>query len=978
MGFGIWCMHYIGMLALHLPIDLSYDAAITLASSLPAMAASGWLLYQVRRLETPTTAQLGITSVVLGSGIGSMHYVGMAAVQVTPFIEFNGAIVAVSVGVAVALAAVGVTLTFKFARHDGSEWQKVLAAMVMGSAVAGMHYTGMAASNFPANCLPSPGAWDLPSAGMAFSIGTAAVLILGLTVATTVLDARLAEQNSDLMQQLQAAKDQAVAATQTKSDFLANMSHEIRTPMNAIIGMSHLALKTNLDSKQRNYIEKVNRSAEGLLGIINDILDFSKIEAGKVTVENIEFELEDVLQNLSNQLGLRASDKGLELLFQVSSLLPETLVGDALRLGQILINLGTNAIKFTDTGDITIGVALAEDTPLDHRNGLTLHFWVRDTGVGMTEEQCSRLFQSFMQADSSTTRKYGGTGLGLAISKRLVEMMQGRIWVQSVPGQGSTFNFTATFNQFAAQAPETVFDFTASRLVSSFHSHRALVVDDNPAAQEIMATLVRDIGMVVDAAMNGTDALQRIATAHQQQQPFEFVFLDWRMPVMNGIETAQHLERLAYQPAPHVIMMSAYAREDVVQSAEQAGIKPHFVLGKPVTLASLHKLLSRVLAQSAPDASATHTPSLANTPSSLPLAGAKVLLVEDNELNRELATELLTQAGMQVVIAVNGQEAVDCLKNDPDFDGVLMDCQMPVMDGYAATLAIRDMRQFDQLPIIAMTANAMSSDRARVISVGMNDHITKPIDVAEMFDTMARWIKPSSATLKRRGNSLSAQPKASAQADADTVAVDFPPLPSVDTFSGLLRANGDRRLYRRLLMSYLKSNQHFGMQCTESLQQGDTPTLERLAHTLKGVSGTIGANAVMAAAANLENACRQAQPASHIATRLATTLDMLQPVLNELEALNSGAPGHTDGRKLSPALCTELRGQIAKLSTLLELGDSDCLEHAEKIASLTQNSALHKAATALLDSVAGFDFDEAKNAVASLTAALNSQELGLA
>jgi two-component system sensor histidine kinase/response regulator len=558
------------------------------------------------------------------------------------------------------------------------------------------------------------------------------------------------------------------------------------------------------------------------------------------------------------------------------------------------------------------------------------------------------------------------------ISKRLVEMMQGRIWVDSVPGQGSRFNFTATFNQLEAQAPETVFDFTASRLISSFHNHRALVVDDNPAAQEIIATLVRDTGMVVDVAMNGADALQRIATAHQQQQPFEFVFLDWRMPVMNGIETVQHLDRLAYEPAPHVIMMSAYAREDVVQSAELAGIKPHFVLGKPVTLASLHKLLSRVLAQSAPDTPKAHTAGLDDTPSSLPLMGAKILLVEDNDLNRELATELLRQAGIQVVIAVNGQEAVDILIRDPDFDGVLMDCQMPVMDGYEATLALRALPQFNQLAIIAMTANAMSSDRERVLAVGMNDHITKPINVTDMFDTMSRWIKPSSATLARRG--ITQVITAAAPIENHHLNLDFLALKTIDTMAGLQRVKGDRRLYRRLLISYLKGNHNFGTQCAEPLKQGDMKTIERLAHTLKGVSGTIGANVVMTAAAHLEDACRQNQEAPTVALLFTVTLEALQPVLDELGTLPSNAIVSTDRRKFDQQLCVELRTQLAKLGMLLELGDSDSLEYAEKIVSLTLNSSLHTAATTLLDSVAGFDFDEAKTALATLEALLSSLE----
>jgi PAS domain S-box-containing protein len=642
----------------------------------------------------------------------------------------------------------------------------------------------------------------------------------------------LVQANETSRHALEIAKE----SNRAKSDFLANMSHEIRTPMNAILGITYLARRADPNPKQLDYLNKIGNAAQSLLGIVNDILDFSKIEAGKLKLEVISFSLNDVMRNLLGVVGQKAQDKGLALVSSVAGDVPDYLVGDPLRLGQILINLVNNAVKFTDLGEITIRVTAEEIAATD----LRLRITVSDTGIGMDREQVATLFQPFHQGDSSYTRKYGGTGLGLAICKQLCELMGGEIAAESELGKGSAFHFTARFGiatDVKALPPPAKLNAAQRKFV--------LVVDDSEATRNVLMAMLEANGFKARAVSSGEEALSALAHASQTGEPVDVVLIDWRLPGIDGVETSRRIKANPTFPLmPELLMVSAFESEEVFAGHLDSAFDGF--LSKPVSEKQLLDAIAGVF-RSHPESgggwSASATPPV---PAST-LAGGRVLLVEDNEVNRFLAEELLADLGIHVTTAVNGRQGVERVKAEP-FDLVLMDIQMPIMDGMTATKLIRADSRFQSLPIVAMTAHAMSGDRERSLEAGMNDHLTKPINPKVLEETLLQWMparRAPQATIHTQSTL--------AAASADDLPEQLPPF---NMPAALARANGKPNLLRKMLLSFREQFKSAPSELRQQIAEGKTEEAGRLAHSLKGVAAALEAKELSNAAASIENAIR--------------------------------------------------------------------------------------------------------------------------
>ena len=761
-------------------------------------------------------------------------------------------------------------------------------------------------------------------------------VILGsifLNSLSVILTMFLLQSRKKIFLELAKNKEIAVSNSKAKSEFLSKMSHEIRTPMNSIIGLSYLALKTNLTPSQRDYLKRIQTSSQHLLGVINDILDVSKIEAGKMSMEEIPFELEKVLDNVANLTAEKASGKGLELIFDTDKNVPNQLLGDPLRLGQILINYANNAVKFTEKGEITISIRVRERT----EQTILLYFAVSDTGIGITDEQKAKIFQSFQQADNSTTRKYGGSGLGLVISKNLAQMMHGEVGVDSVYGKGSTFWFTALFrlgNEQQKRFPN-----------QNLKGRRVLVVDDNEHARAVMLDMLLQMSFVVTTVANGLDALKEIARSARERVFYDLIFLDWQMPEMDGIEIAKRINAMGLAPAPRLVIITAYGREDVIREAEAEGIGD--VLIKPISASILFDTALHLLG------SRNQEKPVAPKESAAPrinIAGAKILLVDDNEDNQQVGIEILKSFGCTISIAANGDEAIKRIINEP-FDVVLMDIQMPVKDGLAATREIRKINGYERLPIIAMTANATIEDRDRCYAAGMDDYVSKPVDPDILRDTISKFYVS-------RQVPESAIPVAEEKPASGEIRIE-----GVNTVSGMKRVLGNRDLYIDLLNRFCVGQRDTTAKISNALAVEDQILAERLAHTLKGVAGNIGASGVQKKAEELELAINQKRARAETLAIIPDLSAIVEATVNNITVAIKDLLPERQALSITSETIATAKESLTKLRSYIGNNDAAILDFLDSsmmaLSRVIEKDALDK----LVSSIKSFDFEKASSLI---------------
>ncbi|WP_082109136.1 response regulator [Azospirillum thiophilum] len=1107
MGGGIWSMHFIGMLAFSLPCGVSYDVGTTMLSALPGMLASAVALTVIGRPQQAGLKELCVGAVLMGAGIGAMHYAGMAAMRLDGFLRYDAGMVLVSVVVAVALAFVSLGIRRQAGRSTSTRQRTLTmlaSAAVMGAAVAGMHYTAMSAAVFFPTPNPDGVGMSLPPTTLAILIVVFAVSMAMTTMAAafagqqvetsralreevgrrlaleheakagearlqaifdTVVDGVVTIDSRGIVQrwspsaarmfgyrvdevvgrnvsmlmpepdrsahdgylrhfldtgeariigigrettgrrktgeefplelsisqvrlgdellftgivrdvterkrvqrELEDAVRGADAANRAKSAFVANVSHEIRTPLNAIMGMAHILLRSGLAPGQRDQAAKILQAGRSLLSIINDILDFSKIEAGQLAIEAIPMDLEQVLRGVTDMVVERAAAKGLELVLDVGTDLPSRLVGDPLRLGQILLNYANNAIKFTDSGEIKltvrdVGRGGSGQDGSGQGSGMVLRFTVSDTGIGLSEEARARLFQPFQQADVSITRRFGGTGLGLVICKRLAELMGGTVGVDSRPGEGSSFWLEVPLGLAADAGPRPL-------PVLGMRGRRALVVEDNDSTRAVIGDMLRSMTFEVEEAEGGDRAVELVRAAVAAGRPFDIVFADWRMPGRDGLETVKAIRRLSDGPAmPAFVLVTAYGGHEIMHRAAQAAVEE--VLFKPVNPSTLLDAATRALGMVV-DAAAL-IPQLPEDAAARSLAGLRILVAEDNPLNQDVVRELLTSAGAGPDIVDDGAAALGRLAAYR-YDLVLMDMQMPVMDGLEATRRIRADGGLAGVPVVAMTANAMEADRRACLEAGMDDHLSKPIDPEELYAMVGRWaLRPPAAA-----EPAAPLPPAAPAGRAAALLPPPPPFdrlaPEIDAASALKRVLNNAAMYRSMLGRFQSDQRDTGQRLASALEAGEAAGAELLVHSLKGVAGQIGAMALADAAAVVESLVRAgacgAQPLVRLGEELARVLVAIDRAMPEPEpeAAAAGGPNTAAaGIDIAGGMEAECGELLHRLATMLAEDDPEAQSLLRQEGTALQAALGRDAYGRLAGAVERFDFDEALELVRSL------------
>ncbi len=782
-----------------------------------------------------------------------------------------------------------------------------------------------------------------------FDIGHVSQLERFAELASVALD------NARLFSEAEAARRTAEAAGEAKSAFLANMSHEIRTPLNAIIGMTALSRKLELTPKLRSYLTIVQTSAQTLLELINNILDFSKLQAGHLTLESVAFDLRQTIEKICDLFSEKATEKGLELLVVIEPDVPCLLLGDSLRLGQVLTNLVANAVKFTESGEVVLRVR-AEDVTA---TGARIVISVRDSGIGIDPSQVSRLFEEFTQADESTTRRFGGTGLGLAISRQLVEGMGGAVTVESELGRGTTFTVSLPLDRSEAE-PER-----ALVVPSSLRSLRALVADDNEAARLIVGEMLSSFHIETETVASGERALQTLGEAAREGRPFDLAVIDWRMPGWDGITTASLIRQDSGLARTRIVMVTAFGREEEMQRAEAAGVDAFLV--KPVKQSLLFDTIMELFGVT-PAGAAGQAPlprSIQDLLAGERIGGARVLLVEDNAINQLVATELLNQMGLEVEVARDGVEAVQAAGGGP-YDAILMDVHMPRMDGFEATRAIRALPHGERLPIIAMTAHALQGDRERCLEAGMDDYVSKPVDPDALVAVLLRWIARD-RTPRRPAAPTPARAALELELPAE--------IPGVDVATALARLGGNRTLLAQLLATFVGDHADTAREIADALEADDTDAARRIAHTVKGVAGNLGIVPVHAAAAALEPLLGSADPGLGAALdrlavaveRTCSALTSTRPVSPVGGPAQSGPSRPFDGTRVAPVL--------RRLDQQLAANDLDAEATLAELAGHLAESAAAEAFHRLRTAVEGFDFEGARLVVRELGETVSAAEV---